>query len=494
MNENFLTKQSIFFNWQTFVLLIVFFGIRIMSFFLVGHTTIQGGLVFLILMILGILYFKNPNWAWGLVLGEILLGGSGHYLEFLGLSIRTVLIFFFMFLWLAQLIGEQTFHKIFDVHSRVNYILIILFLILGFAVGNGLYNGHEFKKVVGDLMPFAFLLLTFPSYHLFANEKTQKYLIRLIMVFILGTAIFSLITFALFSLHITELHLDFYQWYRDVDMGKITDMTQGFFRIVEPAHLLVVPFILLITSLRMRDEKHNKMWLIFLTLLIIILVLNLSRGYFLALLVGLLVLKYKHKWKNWFKECFVTILLIGIVFSSIHFLASGNKSLGWDLFGLRIKSMAVPSLEVSTDTRMMILPVILDTITANPILGVGLGASITFLNTATYESITTTQFDWGYLEMWAETGIFGLIILTALYMFVAYKLIIKIKNIPDWHDFDIGLLAGITAFLIMNITIPALFHVYGILFLVFVGTIALKHTLIFDQTTTLLYQIFNRTK
>jgi len=492
--ENFLTKNSIFFQRQTYFLLILFFLLRYGSFLLNGHLVIQGIIVFVLLMLLGILYFKNPDWAWMLVLGEIFLGGSGHYLEFMGLSIRTLFIGFFLFLWTSQHIGQGMLFQKLKIHRYINWLISLLFLSLFFSFFNGLYHGHGIFRVIQDFMPFTFLLLVFPSYHLFREPKIQEYLVRLVLVFIIGTAFFSLFTLAIFSSGITQIHQPFYQWYRDIDVGKITDMQTGFFRIVESSHLIIVPIILLISSLLMRAEKHNNMWRVMLVLSIIILVLNLSRGYFLALGVGLLVLKYKHKWTRWLRGTLGIILLTLVIFSGIHFMASGGQSMGLELFGIRLKSFTQPQIEISTDTRMMILPYIMQTIRQHPIWGVGLGATITFINSNTYESLTTLHFDWGYLEMWTELGLPGSILLVFLYGLVAFMLIKKIKAIPEWHDFDVGLLAGIVSLLIMNITIASLFHVFGILFLIFTLTIATKYTAIFDRTTAVLYQIFNRIK
>ncbi len=492
--EKFLSDKSIFFRWQTFWLLVIYFAIRLVSYFLAEHIIIQGILVFFILMLLGILYFKNPEWAWYLVISEIFLGGSGHYLEFIGLSIRTLLIGFFLFLWIAHHLGQREFFQHIKINKQLICILTALFFFLIVSMVNGLYHEHEFIQVVRDILPFTFLFLIFPCYHLFKQNYTQEFLARLIVVFIIGTAIFSLFTFILFSAGITEIHDSFYTWYRDIDLGKVTDMMQGFFRVVEPGHLLVVPIILLITSLLCRNEKHHYMWRLLQLLAIIVLVLNLSRGYFLALIIGLLILKYKHQWWKWARESATVIFLVIIMFSGIHLAASNGSSLGWDLFGLRLQSFTNPGIEISTNTRLMILPEIINLIKQNPILGVGLGANVTFINTATYETMTTPAFDWGYLEMWTEMGIFGALTLIILYAFVAYMLVYKIQKVPNWHDFDVGLLAGIIAFLVMNITIPALFHVFGILYLIFAITIAVKYTSIFEQTTALLYRIFNRLK
>lgn len=494
MYNEHLTTKSIFFNRQTFWLVVLYFAIRVASYFLAGHQIIQAFLVFLLLMLLGILYFKKPEYGWYLVLGELFLGGSGHYLEFLDLSIRTLFIGFFLFLWIAQHVGQSALKERLRIDKELSYLLILFFLFLAFAVGNGVYHGHNWHQIISDFIPFSFLLLLFPSYHLFQEERAQEFLVRLIAVFIMGAALFSLFTFTIFSTGVAEIHGEFYQWYRDINLGKITDMQTGFFRVVEPEHLLIVPLILLITSLMMRAEKHNKMWRLLRWLAIIVLVLNLSRGYFLAMLIGLLILKYKHKWRMWFRETVSVILLTTVLFTGLHFLASGGQSFGFELFGLRLQSFISPQIEISTETRMMILPEIWKLILQQPIFGHGLGATVTFLNTVTYETITTPNFDWGYLEMWAEMGIFGALMLVVVYLFVVYKLISKIRRIPDWYDFDVGLLAGIIAFLVMNITIPALFHVYTILFLAFVIALALKQTAAFARTTTVLYRVFNRLK
>ena len=280
-------------------------------------------------------------------------------------------------------------------------------IIVLFAAGNGLAHEHLTKYIIADIMPFVFFLLLFPSTYLFEDIKAQEFLTRLLSVFVIGTAIFSLFTFTMFSTGISELQDPFYKWYRDVDAGKITDIGSNFYRVVEPGHLLVVPLILLITSLLMRDEKHNKMWRILRWFLILILVLNLSRGYFLALIVGLLVLKYKHHWHKWLRESLAVILLVGIIFSGICLIASQGKTMGWEQFGIRLTSLVKPRIEVSSATRMITLPVIWGVIAKQPILGVGLGNSITFYNPITYQTQTAPHSDWGYLDMWAELGLLG---------------------------------------------------------------------------------------
>lgn len=493
--DSFLTSHSIFFSRQTWYLLALFFIIRLTSYFLMPHLILQGILVFCLLMLLGVLYFKNPAWAMLLVITEILLGGSGQYFQMADLSLRTLFVVFFFFLWLSHNWGQEMLKaRLTQLPPKLTIILLLFTISLLGAIFVGIKNNHPVTAIIQDMVPFIFLVLLYPAGHLLSDQKSQEYLIRLLAVFLMGTAIFSVLTFILFSTGISVLQDPFYLWFRWVDAGKITDLGNHFFRVVEASHLLIVPIILLITSLLMRDEKHNKMWRIFRWLAILILVLNLSRGYILALLVGLLVLKYKHKFKNWFVESFKTCFWVVFIFTGISLLASGGKTLGWEQLGVRVQSLIKPTIEISAATRMIKLPIILEQITAHPVFGVGLGSTITFYNSLTALTETTAHYDWGYLEMWNEMGIFGALLLLALYIYTAGLLIKKIKTIPDWHDFDVGLLAGIVAFLIMNITIAALYHVFGIFFLIFALSIALKYTAIFDQTTTLLYRVFNRLK
>jgi len=491
--EKFLTTSSIFFSRQTSYLLALFFIIRVISFVLMPHQILQGILVFGFILLLGILYFKNPSYAMLLVLTEILLGGSGHYFELAGLSIRTLLIAFFFFLWLSYNWGQETLkQRLQQLPKSLSALLILLALIILLSILTAINNEHNAKAIIQDIIPFAFLILLYPAGHLLSEQKNQEYLIRVIVVSLIGTACFSIISFLLFSTGIAVLQDQFYLWCRWIDDGKITNLGNNFFRIVEAAHLLIVPVILLISSLLMRDEKHNKMWRILRVLAILVLVLNLSRGYFLALLIGLLVLKYKHKFKKWAIELALVIFWIVALFTGISLIASQGKTLGWEQFGVRLQSFVNPTIEISSATRMMKLPVIWEQIKQHPIVGLGVGSSLTFYNSLTYKQETTSHYDWGYLEMVAETGITGALILLSIYLYTAFLLVKKIKNIPDWHDFDVGLLAGIVAFIVMNITIAALFHVFGILFLVFTLTIALKQTNIFEQITKLLYQVFNK--
>ncbi|EKD66917.1 MAG: hypothetical protein ACD_48C00677G0003 [uncultured bacterium] len=489
-----LTSQSIFLNKQTVWLLLLFFVLRIGSFFLFGHTIIQGILVFGIIMLFAVLYFLETHYGWYLLLGEFFLGGSGNFLEFFGLSIRTTLLVTFLFLWIVQHIVQKKRRFRLRIDHKIGYALLAFGAFILFAAGRGVYLGNGFTTVMRDVIPFTYFALLLPFYHYFYKPETQEYFVRLLFVFLLGSALFSLITFFIYSSGLGIIHDTFYTWFRDVAMGKITDVGHGFFRIVTPEHLLVVPSILMISSLIMRDEKHHRNWYVFLTLGLLILVFELSRTYLLALFAGLVVLKYTHNVINWVKVSSMNLAIFLVLFISTSLLASGFSTTGIGLLGLRFAGIAQPILETSAYTRTALLQPIGQLILQHPILGNGLGSMITFLNPETYQFITTGQFDWGYFELVAEFGVLGVLSLLVLLMLVAYELIQKIARLSDYQDFYVGLLAGFIAILVMTVTSPVLFHVLGVFYFVLVLAFIIKPISVFDETLTLLYRIFNRKK
>lgn len=487
-----LDSKAIFFNVQSLGLLALFFIIRYASYLLAGHAIIQAVIVFALIMLLGILYFKNQEAAWGLILTELFLGGSGHMFELFGLSVRTILIITFACLWVFFTFSNPDYREQLRMPHRLFYLAIPLFILMHISALIGLINGHTFNFVIQDVIPYIFLFMLLPFYHLFKQEKMQHYFIRLLIVFLIGSALFSLFTFIMFNTGISELQDPFYKWFRDIGMGKITQITPYFFRIVLPEHLIIAPAALVILSLLMRDEKHHPMWRVLFSCAALIMALNMSRAYFLGLAAGILILKFRHTLKEWFKESAWAVLILLLLFMGINFAASQGKSLGLEVLGLRASSLIYPDIEHSSQTRMLLLRPIFETIAEHPILGVGLGATIVYADPINFDPLQTRQFDWGYLEMLAELGPIGLLyflIIVGAILFECYK---RIHEYPDYHDLHVGLFAGLIALLIINITTPALFHVFGILYLVLVSAFVSRSRLGFDYVVTTLYRIFNK--
>jgi O-antigen ligase len=264
------------------------------------------------------------------------------------------------------------------------------------------------------------------------------------------------LTFIAYSSGFLALQDSYYHWFRDIAGGKITDLNNNFYRIVVNEHLLLVPILLYFVNKVIKNK--NKFYHFIILSLLFIFSLNLTRIYILAHIVGLIFLFSRQYWKRWLFYSFGSILIFVLLFSAIHLVASRGQSFGWELLGLRIGSIASPSIEESSLSRMMLLPKILDKIKQKPFWGNGMGDTVTVYSPVIKKEITTTQFDWGYLEIIDEMGIMGMLIWLSLITYILYQ-ILKIKDKKY-------LLAILSSILIINLTSPALFHVLGIILLI----------------------------
>lgn len=466
--------REILFHPQTFLFLGIFFTIRLVSFFLAPFPLVLTLIGLSFLLFFGYTFFKNSNLALSLVLAEILLGGSGLLIEIFSLSIRTWLIVLFLVFSLVKQIQKR--HIEFILSSRFYYILAGFVGVLLFAVVNGLLQGNNPKNIFQDIFPYIFLaLLPFFSNY-FKEKENQQFFFRLVVAFIFGSAIFALFTFIIFSSGIVVLQEPYYKWIRDVAGGKITDLQSGFFRIVFPEHLLIPPLTLILSSLFIQHKNVKKYIFPLLICCLIILVLNLSRGYLLAVAVGFFPLLYKQPWRRWLVAG--TVVAVGYIsiFCSTYFIASHGRSLGLEVFGVRIKSLVMPYTEYSSNTRLLLLQPIKEKIAIHPLFGSGLGSTIPFPDPVTGQITQWPHYDWGYLELVAEFGGFGFLIY-GIFLTASFGIIFKaLKNEVIPVFVGTGLLAGLIAFLVMNITAPALFHFFGIFFLTLALSLALHQT------------------
>lgn len=464
--------KKIFFHPHTAILLIAFFAFRSLSYYIAPYLILQNILGFALVVTLICLYIKKPTYAWYLVIAEIFLGGSGHFVEFYGLSIRT--------LFLGVYVCLYTGHQILTRHKRVELLIPrTLYLLLGtfilsvlWAALSGMLHHNATKLIIQDIIPFVFFALLLPAHQLVKDKSSYPFLIRLALVFIFGSALFSLLTLILFSTGTTLLQGSYYHWFRDIVGGKLTNMGNGFWRIVAPEHLLVLPITLVVSSLLMRQKRNTLLYAALLACLFI-LTINFSRGYFLALFVALIPLLYKHTFKQWFTTSALCLTSILIIFCATSFVASGAKTFGLELFGLRIQSFTSPRIEESTYTRSALLTPIVQKFKSHPIVGSGFGSTVTFINPVTQKEITTPQFDWGYFEIITEFGLIGALVYFFLVAFIISLTTLYIQTTTLHPDFLVGILGGLVSLLITNLTAPALSHVFGILYLTFTLAIIL---------------------
>lgn len=459
-------------------LLILYFIVRIFSYFFSPETPLFpqhpiNTIISVLIFILAVYWLiKKDERGWYIILLELILGGAGGYLQIFGTSLRTCLLIGSLAIYFAKKLYREK--KIFFKQLQAqHYLLLVLLAAAIAAAACGIYHIHARGAILSDLIPYFFLLYYFPLFDLWQSEKFRDLGKQAILASIFGNAVFIALTQIGLSSGVIILQDSYYHWYRDVALGKITDLNFHFYRLVLNEHLLLIPFTLYFIADIIKNQA-NKINILALGSLLFVLANNLTRIYMVALTAGTLILFSTKNWKRWFAVSASVAIGFMLIFITTHSIASRGQSLGLEIFGLRLQSITSPQLEDSSLSRLLLLPKILEKIKSAPIIGQGLGDTVTVYSPVFKTNITTAHFDWGYLEIWAEMGLYGLLAWIAFIGYLVY-FIIKNKQQPGKNI----LAAILISFLIINITSPALFHVFGILFLVIVATILeTKHDLI----------------
>ncbi|MDD2646662.1 MAG: O-antigen ligase family protein [Patescibacteria group bacterium] len=450
------------FDRRFWLCLAIFFAFNLIS-FLGFHVLIVQVVFFWLLVFLMIcLVIWRFDFAILLFLGELLFGQAGHFLEWQNISLRSALMIILLIGWLTRKIVKQ--EKILFFQQSISVYCLVLALMVLLAVGRGFWNNHESLLVIQDAMAYGFFLLVFPLSEFFRKESYWPWLTRILAVAVIGVSILTLANLFIYSAGLSQVHDNYYWWLRQIAVGKVTDLGSGFYRIVFPAHLWMLPLLLVLLSLVLgrnvsRGERKN---LIILAVAISLsLMINFSRGYFLGILAGLMLLKLNLSWRRWL-IAFILILLVFVVeFNLIYFLTTG-KLAGLTFLSGRLGTITQPEEELSSLTRLRILPNLLFQIKQNPIFGPGLGSMVSFLNPLNNLITKTSNPDWGWLEMWLELGLLGLMV----YLAFSGKLIFSyLKGASRFsRDLSVGLAVGFVSLMVANLTGPFLFHPLGIFY------------------------------
>ncbi|KKR34605.1 MAG: hypothetical protein UT67_C0011G0002 [Candidatus Magasanikbacteria bacterium GW2011_GWA2_40_10] len=448
----------------------IYFVIRLFSYFYSPGTPLYGAnpinWIVSATILLAAVYFllkKDPR-GWLIIAAELILGGAGGFLEIKSISLRTILLVFSIIIFICQTLKNKRYDTIFA-NKTLLLIFVALFTAVGISAIHGYYAGHNPNLILADTIPYFFFLYYFPLKQLLDSEKFREISFSMLVAAIIGNFIFIYLTLAGFSSGHFILQDSYYHWFRDVASGKITDYGTGFFRILLNEQLLLVPlFLWLISTQINKQDSKNFIFKISGAALLAVLTINITRIYLVALAAGILFLFSLKNWKRWLAYSAGAFIFFIFAFSLTHLAATKGKSLGWEYLGLRLQSIALPQTEDSSLSRLLLLPNILGKIKAHPLLGNGLGDTVTVYSPVFKANITTPHFDWGYLEIIDELGLIGLIawILVIGYLIPARPAGgLKVKQ-------NRGLLASVVALLVINITSPALFHVLGIVLIIYV--------------------------
>jgi len=423
--------------------------------------------LFFLLIIIGTFYLtlKNTNFGLLVLFFEFLAGHEGHLFSFKGISLRLSLFLVVMIVWFLK----RDFRRLWKKKLKFSSFFLLFIFFLVFGLIKGFLNNSLFA--IKDFINYAYLFLAFPLAGFFKERQNRRNIYVIFKALIPAIFLLTVFVLILFSTGLAEVHDQFYWWWRGTVIGKATYAGFYFYRIVTPAHLLVLPLLLLALSLWFasgKDEDWEKkalsLALIFGTAALLI---NFSRAYFLGLLVGLLFLAIGLPKKTWLLGVSVFLLILISELVILFAVTSGGQTLGFDFFGQRMKTLVAPEEELSSATRLMILPVLVEKIKEKPLLGSGLGMEVSYPDPQTREIKKTRHLDWGYLEILAELGIFGFLSFFGLIASLFVKIKEQLKTASSFAEkrIVVGLGAGLLSLLLASITGPFLFHALGIFYL-----------------------------
>lgn len=447
--------MSTFTTYPTYLLLFDYVLLRIFSFYFQPGSWINTVLTIFFLSVTLALLLARRKEGWYLIAFEMIIGGAGGFLSAFGLSLRTLLLLSSAFIFIAQKIKSKKLILLLKENKTISIIFGLLILFAGISAFVGFLNGHGLNLIFADTLPYFFLFYYFPLKELLSNNEFLAFTKKMILAAIIGNAIFIFITFVGYSSGILVMFDPYYHWYRDIGLGKITEMGGNFFRLVLNEQLLLAP-ILLYWLYKTIKEKITWQNIAILSALLFVLGINFTRIYHLAIIFGCLFLITKINWKKAFSIYILSAIIYLTIFCSTNLIITQGKDTGLNLLLGRAQSIVDPNSENSSLSRMMLLPKIWEKIKTSPIIGNGLGDSLTVYSPIFKKEIDTPHYDWGYLEIIGEMGIIGFIIWLSL-IWILFK---QTKN----NQLSLSLLISL---LIINITSPALFHILGIALIIF---------------------------
>jgi len=487
--------------------LLVFEMVSLLGFFLPPVSS----LAFLVLIFcVAVLAWKRPDLALLVLLGELFIGSQGGAMvayssggTFVSLRIGLFLAVFGV--WLAKsLIGYM---RSGFAHSNLAWFLVLrekglfwpyIALLSAFAYGGlrGLALNSS-SEVFFDANGYAYFALL-PAFHaafLTVKDKDifRTNILALLFAAITDAVLKALIVLFLFSHRQFGVAWNLYLWVRDTRVGEITIMTADFYRIFFQSQIWSLAMILAgsLYAAYMTSWKTGRARavLAIITWAMVAMALSLSRSFWFGGAVAAIICAAFLVWAKAEKIIWARLLAIGVgsilcavvIILTLYIFPFPRKT-GDLSFMTLFSSRATSFGDAAASSRWALLPKLMEAGREHPVLGSGLGRSVTYTTsdprlladnpTGKY---TTSAFEWGYHDLWIKFGLFGLV---AYGWFVLRLLKRLLRNIQgsrltlaksgleqvskEQTVIYVGLVVAVVALLATNVFSPYLNHPLGI--------------------------------
>ncbi|KKU11951.1 MAG: hypothetical protein UX17_C0064G0002 [Parcubacteria group bacterium GW2011_GWC2_45_7] len=297
----------------------------------------------------------------------------------------------------------------------------------------------------------------------------------------------------------------FYRWIRDTGVGEITWLSGNFTRVFFQSHIYNVAafFLLLVGIITPPTSPYLKgrrilVWML-LVLNISIIIISLSRSFWVGTLTGLTVLvvavAFRRPWRLESRRYItrmasiliaVSLFAIILIFAITRFPFPRPSAIS---LAETLEERTAIGTEAAAASRWNLLPPLMDTILRHPIAGSGFGATVTYISndprireqnpTGQY---TTYAFEWGWLDLWLKLGTIGL----ALYAMFLFKLIYALYKRARFEPHSLAAFATVISLAAVHIFTPYLNHPlgFGILILATIILLAPKNDIFYAIKST----------
>lgn len=456
-----------------------------------------------------IISLKDLRFGVLILLVELFIGSKGYlfYFESDGIIISVRIAFWLIILsvWTAKSFNNLIKTKscpIKPVFKMKNFnYLFVLFVFIAWGVANGILRGNDLSNVFFDFNNWLYFALILPFASVVKTKDDLKLIWNVFLVSVIWLSFKTYILLFFFSHNIPGTIEMLYSWVRTTGVGEITLIQGGFYRIFFQSHIynLIAFFIFLISTSsviarrnemmtsqsRVQPSKHGiitpsahddrNFFTIYYFLFIIsfsVILLSFSRSFWVGLIVGFICFVIYVIWQyNWrlLMKMFGLIILSGVLslvlITAVVKFPYPNPLGGFsttDLISNRAKQV---SGEAAVSSRWNLLPELWIEIKQAPILGKGLGATVTYksndpriVESTADSQFTTYAFEWGWMDVWLKFGIFGCLV----YITLLFKLLVFGIKYFKSRLIIISLLISLISLSAVHFFTPYLNHPLGI--------------------------------
>ncbi|MEK7511639.1 MAG: O-antigen ligase family protein [Patescibacteria group bacterium] len=432
---------------------------------------------------------KNIKYGLYIALAELFIGSQGHLFEIkLGnfeLSIRIGIFAIIMLVWLVYAIRHRQFAQLWRSLKEYPWLLALAIICL-WGIIFALWRGNSLASVFLDFNAWIYFLYLLPMLTIFKKEN----LADILQIFSAGLTVLALKTllFLYVLSHQFSFSVDFYKWGRDTLWGEFAIINENFYRIFSQGHVFILigltvflSFLFFDNELKMNNLFSNRTVPLLATFFLVI-VISLSRSFWLALALTLLLFfllfikQNRRKLLVLFSGSLIIAVSAIVIFSAIIYFPWPKTSGQFDPNSLLEDRLSPVGAGISS--RWSQLPNLTNEIIKHPILGSGWGTTVTYQSTdpriLTETNpqgwYTTYAFEWGYLDIILKIGLLGLIVyLSFIWSIIkTYWQFFKKNTEHDERALTIGFLLGLFALIITHGFSPYLNHPLGIGYLLLV--------------------------